>query len=161
MTNPVPFALPKQGNKAAPATSYRPGAWSFPRKGNDVSIIASHGQKADLAATHVTPLARARDRAEAIRALCGSESVVYACRLSGGIIKIGCSSRLDRRRRCIAAEAEVLGFIPGDFDDEAAIHGRLQAHVAHGREYYHPAPAVMAVVNAMRDRFNLPHLSAE
>lgn len=58
------------------------------------------------------------------------------------------------------AGAEILGFVPGTTDDEQAVHASLRPHVAHGVEYYHPTAAVMAVVNEMRDRFNLPHIAA-
>lgn len=105
-----------------------------------------------------TPDQRNRDRAAAIRALTGGEQMVYACRLVDGIIKIGCTGDLASRLRTVGSGAELLGFMPGDFADERAIHQTLTAHRARGREYYHPTPAVLAVVNEMRDRFDLPHL---
>ena len=93
-----------------------------------------------------TPAQRNHDRAQAIRALTGGEQVVYAARLPDGTVKIGCSGNLASRRRCIAPGAEILGFMPGDYDDEQAIHQTLKAHRARGWEYYHPTPAVLAVV---------------
>ncbi|MEP7738542.1 hypothetical protein ABKW28_12870 [Nocardioides sp. 31GB23] len=102
------------------------------------------------------PRIRAVDRASAIRALTMGEPTVYAVQLPDGTIKIGCSEHLDKRRRCIDPDAEVLGFMPGDFDDEAAIHAQLVEYRDHGREYYRPTSAVLAVVNRMRQRFNLP-----
>lgn len=119
-------------------------------------------QGTSLVASGATELRqnRCRDRSQAIRALCGGERVIYAIRLRDGVIKIGCTARLDRRRAWFGPDAEVVGFIPGDFDDERAIHDSLAPHVERGREYYRPEPPVLAVVNQMRDRFNLPHLAA-
>jgi hypothetical protein len=107
-----------------------------------------------------SPARRNRDRAQALRALTLGESVVYAIRVGDGTIKIGCSASLARRRRCVSSSAEILGFVPGGLDEEQAVHASLAAHRARGREYYHPHPAVLAVVNEMRDRFNLPHLAS-
>jgi hypothetical protein len=100
------------------------------------------------------------DRAQALRALTMNESVVYALRLNGGIIKIGCSASLHNRRRFVEAGAEILAFRFGTYEDEQAIHASLVPHRARGREYYHPTAEVLAVVNDMRDDFNLPHLAA-
>ena len=97
-------------------------------------------------------------RAQALRALAPGR-VVYAMELTNGVIKIGCTRNLDRRRKEVGRGAEILGFIPGDFDDEKAIHAELKPHRAHGHEYYQRTPEVLAVVNAMRDAYNLPHLT--
>lgn len=103
---------------------------------------------------------RWRDRAEALRELIGDNTVVYAIRTTDGLIKIGCSGSLWNRRTYFGRKAEILGFQFGDFDVEAKVHRSLKAHVARGKEYYHPTPEVLAVVNAMRDNWNLPHLDA-
>ena len=103
---------------------------------------------------------RADDRTSALNALTFGRSMVYAMRLPGGIIKIGCSAQLAKRRRSVHPEAEILGFIAGDQDDEQRIHELLVAYRARGHEYYHPTPQVLAVVNEMRDEWNLPHLVA-
>ena len=90
--------------------------------------------------------------------------VVYALRLSDGVIKIGFTRNLESRehgvRRQSGNATELLAFQPGTYDDEQAIHARLTEHVAHGREYYHPVPEVLAAVNEMRDALNMPQLSA-
>lgn len=104
------------------------------------------------------PLNRGRDRAEALRSLTAGRSVVYAMRLPDGTIKIGCSAQLWRRRCTL--RGEVLAFVNGTRIEEQAIHRTLTAHLARGREYYRPTPAVLAVVNDMRKRFNLPPLAA-
>ena len=43
----------------------------------------------------------------------------------------------------------------GTRDDEAAVHRLLVAHLARGREYFHPADEVMAVVNSWRTDLGL------
>jgi hypothetical protein len=93
------------------------------------------------------------------QALMSVGRVVYAARLTDGCIKIGCTSNLYQRLNQLAA-TELLGFTPGDFDDEALIHAGLVEHQARGREYYHPTAIVLEVVNEMRERFNLPALVA-
>lgn len=99
-----------------------------------------------------------RDRNAALRALQGCESVVYAMRVDGGIIKIGWTTQLVTRRENLVGQ--ILGFRPGDYDDEQAIHASLIEHRARGREFYHPTPEVMAVVNDIRGHFNLPAIAA-
>lgn len=107
----------------------------------------------------MTDRQRDRDRAEAVRALTGGQLTLYACRLADDTIKIGCTRELDKRRKKFGPGTEILGFMPGDYDDEQAIHASLVAHRAHGHEYYHPTPQVLDVVNEMRDHFGLPHLT--
>ena len=106
-----------------------------------------------------TPTKRGRRRAEGIHALVGAAPVVYALRLTDGTIKIGHTSDLAARRRHYVG-SEIIAFVVGEYDDEQAIHASLTAHRARAVEYYHPTPAVMAVVNQMRDTYNLPHIAA-
>lgn len=101
------------------------------------------------------------EQTRALRALtAGVESVLYAVRLPDGVIKIGCTTDLATRRLSYR-DGEILAFIPGTFADEKAIHKTLAPHVAWGREWYRPAPAVIAVVNEMRAHFNLEPLPYE
>lgn len=101
-----------------------------------------------------------RERADAIRALTANvDTVVYALELPDRIIKIGCTKNLVNRRRDFVGST-ILAFRPGTFEDEKAIHVDLRRHRARGREYYRRAPDVLAVVNEMRDHFNLPHIAA-
>ena len=93
-----------------------------------------------------------------LAALLHGQHVLYALRLEDGVIKIGCTKNL--ANRASGLHGNILGFRPGDFDDEKAIHDDLKAHRARGREYYHPRPEVLAVVNDMRDDFGLPHIAA-
>ena len=97
-------------------------------------------------------------RAQALRVLAPGQ-VLYAIELPDGVIKIGCTRNLYYRRRMVGRGAEILGFIPGDLDDEKAIHAELKPHRARGHEYYRRTPEVLAVVNRMRDAYNLPHLT--
>jgi hypothetical protein len=101
------------------------------------------------------------ERYVGIRALTATiPSVLYAVRLPGGTIKIGCTSNFASRLSSYGPDSEVLGFRAGDRADEQAIHKSLKAHLRHGREWYHPTSEVFAVVNDMRDDFGLPHLAA-
>jgi hypothetical protein len=93
----------------------------------------------------------------AVNALTHGQQVLYAIRCPDGAIKIGCTKRL--AIRSYQLHGQILGFTFGDFPDEAAIHDRLRPHLAHGQEYYHPTPAVMAVVNDMRDTFGMDHIT--
>ena len=100
-------------------------------------------------------LAESRTRAQALRALIGDRSVLYALRLDDGVIKIGCTKNLQMRRNHFG-DAEIIGFAFGDFEDEKALHKALVPHRHHAHEYYNPAPEVMAVVNDWREPFGLP-----
>ena len=104
-----------------------------------------------------TPKRRGRVRTQAIRAMTNGESVVYALRLLDGTIKIGCTRDLPKRRTAYD-RSEILAFRFGSLEDEQAIHAALVPHRARGREYYHPTPEVLAVINDMRSDFNLPAL---
>jgi hypothetical protein len=91
-----------------------------------------------------------------IQALTCGAHVIYALRLTDGTIKIGCTK--DLANRASSLQGKILGFRPGSFDEEAEIHATLKPHRARGWEYYEVAPAVLAVVNELRDHFGLDHL---
>lgn len=99
-----------------------------------------------------------RERFGALQSLVGDAQTLYAFRTRDNLIKIGCTRRLAKRRSEVKGK-QLLGFMPGDFDDEAEIHASLAPHVARGLEYYHPTPEVLAVVNVMREPFGLPPLT--
>mgnify|MGYP006888288391 FL=1 len=103
-----------------------------------------------------TPASRDIDRRQAIDALAEGSSMVYAMRLQDGLIKIGCSRHLAQRR--VQLGGEVLGFMPGDFEAAKKLHDELWACRAKGREYYHPTPHVVTVVNRLRRHHSLPPL---
>jgi hypothetical protein len=72
-------------------------------------------------------------RSSAVRAMKDIGPVVYAIRL-GDDVKIGW----------------ILAVMPGDLEDEQAIHARLVPFRSRGREYYHQTPEVLAEVNRLR-----------
>lgn len=83
---------------------------------------------------------------------------VYAVRLADGIIKIGWSQRMMKRLERYGKGADLLAAFPSSLEHERVIHSRLREYRAHGREYYHPTPEVMAEVNQLRALSNLPAL---
>ena len=115
-----------------------------------MSYRSSHG---------ITGLNETRLRNEALRGLQGDGLILYAVRCPDGVIKIGATGDVARRLKHID-HAEILALRYGTRADELAIHHSLKAHRHHGREWYHPTPEVLAVVNDMRDDFGLPHLAA-
>lgn len=107
--------------------------------------------------TRLLPYERHGKR-EALLALQQGRPMVYAARVEDGLIKIGCS--IDIYRRMIQLRGELLGFMFGDLDDERMIHETLAADLNHGREWFNPTPAVMAVVNDLRAGLGLEPLAA-
>ena len=93
---------------------------------------------------------------QALAAISAAGDVVYAVRLKDGLIKIGHTGRLHIRRAQL--QGKMLAFHFGTYEDEQAVHQALQAHTAHGREYYHPAPEVLDVVNEWRSDLGLPSI---
>lgn len=105
-----------------------------------------------------------RNGSDTYRARSAIGDVVYAVRLDD-VVKIGFTSDLGDRvhtLKCIngSRSAEMLAVRFGTEADEQAIHTRLIGHRARGREYYHPTPEVLAVVNEMREDFGLPPIAA-
>lgn len=87
--------------------------------------------------------------------------VVYAIRTKDQLIKIGFTGNLAARRRHLSTRREdMLGFFRGTLEDEQAIHAQLVPFRARGREYYHPTPEVLAVVNDMRADIGLSPIAA-
>lgn len=79
--------------------------------------------------------------------------VVYAIRV-GEVIKIGHTNNLAARCNRLQAD-EVLAFVPGTVADKKALHQRLSVDLHHAREWYYPTPAVLSVVNEMREQLGL------
>ena len=102
----------------------------------------------------------ARDAAQLLRG-----SMLYAMRVDD-LIKIGWTSMLltDRRDRikteCSASVVEILAFTPGTRADERDLHHSLANSVKRGREWYHPTPEVMAVVNEWRAQWGRAPIAA-
>lgn len=90
--------------------------------------------------------------------------VVYAARLTNGVIKIGWTTNFEDRLRYLAAQndqdVELIGFQFGTREDEQEIHAALRDHLHHGREYYHATEEVLHVVNQMRDALGMPPIAA-
>ena len=97
-------------------------------------------------------------RHAAMMAALDGQRLVYAARVEGGLIKIGCTAHL--YHRLINIKGELLGFMFGDYADEKALHETLLADLHHGREWFHPTPAVMAVVNDLRADLGLEPVAA-
>ncbi len=76
--------------------------------------------------------------------------VIYAIRTRDGLIKIGFTTNLGQRYSSLGSQRDILAWRPGSYAEEQALHDQLSAHVCRGREWYHPHPEVLAVVNAMR-----------
>jgi hypothetical protein len=141
------------------------GPSSFPRKGNDMTdaIWRNSGLPFGHAAHNIGRRKNTSlSRTAALHAL---GSVVYAARLADGTIKIGWTERFEDRLRYLShytkQDVELLAFRSGTFEDEQAIHRALNPHVIKGkREFYHPAPEVLAVVNEMREALRLPEIAA-
>ena len=87
--------------------------------------------------------------------------VVYATR-SGDRIKIGYSANLKSRLSDLGGRDGLLAFLPAaDMEAEAAIHRQLRGHAVERREWYAADdPAVLEVVNQMRDFLGLPTIAA-
>ena len=100
-------------------------------------------------------------RSDAFDALSSLGEVLYAVRTPDGLVKIGHTRNMrNRMHTVVLGETEVLAFKFGTRADEMAIHRQLSAHVAHGREWYHPTPEVMALVNSWREALGRESLAA-
>lgn len=96
---------------------------------------------------------------ECLRDLRGVE-LIYAIRCKDGTIKIGWTKDLYHRRRDLnMAFDAILAVRPGTYEDEQALHDRLNPSVARGREYYHPTPEVLAYVNDLRTTMGVDPIS--
>lgn len=86
--------------------------------------------------------------------------VLYAVR-TGGLIKFGFTTdAYERIRKYGDIRNSVLALKPGTRADETALHRSLRAHCAKGREYYHPTPEVIALVNEWRTALNFEPITA-
>jgi hypothetical protein len=81
-------------------------------------------------------------------------SVLYAAAIGGDVIKIGYTTdvvrRLDHLRSETGQGCRLLAIRFGTMDDEREVHQSLAAFRSHGREYYHPHPEVLALVDQWR-----------
>ena len=111
--------------------------------------------------TRISPRNRSErvEQTRAIKAITAGKHTIYAVQFPDGVIKIGCTGDLAARYNAYVADGgQIVGFRFGGFDDELALHKTLEPHRARAREWYHPTAEVLAVVNAMRESFNMPPL---
>lgn len=81
--------------------------------------------------------------------------VIYYLRV-GPLVKIGFTSNLAKRLKGYPPYTKILAWrTGGTVEAERAIHERLAEHTAAGREWYHPTPEVLAVVNEAREHCGL------
>ena len=99
------------------------------------------------------------------------EQFVYSLITREGAVKIGCSSNLMNRKKTIGfgGVRHFVGFRPGGFAEERAIHRTLGEHRIFGsREYYYPVVGLLPAINDMREwmgvepltRRDLPRLAS-
>ena len=85
---------------------------------------------------------------------------VYAVKAPDGTIKIGYTGNLKNRLSGLGGFKNILALdLCGTWDDEQAIHARLEGLSVKGREWYPPCDEVLGEVNTMRDRLSLPLLT--
>ena len=80
--------------------------------------------------------------------------MIYAAQRPDGIVKIGYTDSLTYRISGLQAKSGItllLGFRPGSWDEEMAIHARLAEFRAFGSEWYLPTPEVIAEADAIRE----------
>lgn len=77
--------------------------------------------------------------------------VIYFAQMRDGLIKIGYTTDLRKRRHGWEKGSRVLAFRYGTLDDELLIHQGLADSRAYGREWYRPTDEVMAEVESARD----------
>lgn len=113
--------------------------------------------------SRVAPLSALDDRTRLIRECLRDlkdVELIYAIRCQDGAIKIGWTKNINLRRKGLDTTFEALLAVrPGTYDEEQALHDQLHASVAHGREYYHPTPDVLAYVNSLRQALGIQPVS--
>ncbi|WP_242890232.1 GIY-YIG nuclease family protein [Actinomadura litoris] len=82
--------------------------------------------------------------------------VVYFIK-DADLIKIGHSGNLKNRRRAFTSNLDaILAVIPGDLALEQQMHERFASARAHRQEWYRPVPELVAYINGVRERMNVP-----
>lgn len=74
---------------------------------------------------------------------------VYYVRM-GDRIKIGTSISVHKRMRSYPPNAELLATEPGGYDVEARRLAQFAPHLADRKEWFHPAPELMAHIDSLR-----------
>lgn len=78
------------------------------------------------------------------------ESWIYIVRTRDDLVKIGLTTNLGGRLSAYGGWSTLLVAWPGDLRQERALHRRFVQARARGREYYYPAPGVLAFVDEQR-----------
>lgn len=88
--------------------------------------------------------------------------VIYFLRTRDDLIKVGWTEHLANRKAQLSIYGwdALLAVKAGTWDDEQALHRQLRPYLARGREYYHPVPEVIAVIDDVRSSFGLSLLAA-
>ena len=90
---------------------------------------------------------RRQSRASLLRDL---GPVIYFLRV-GGLVKVGFTRDLAQRLPDYPPDTALLAWRTGaTLADEQALHEQLSPHTAARREWYHPTPEVIALVNQAR-----------
>lgn len=71
----------------------------------------------------------------------------------GALIKIGFSAYLDERLRAYPPDSKILATHPGTPELEQCIHHKFFNHLAHGREWFTPAPTIDEHIQAVLEQF--------
>lgn len=81
---------------------------------------------------------------------------VYFVRTDDDLIKIGFTTKFHVRRLGLGVSWENLLLVRrATFAVEQELHQRFAQHVARGREYYHPAPEIIDLINDEREAMGL------
>lgn len=99
-------------------------------------------------------------RGAQIDAMAQLDSVVYAVLTLDGLVKIGRSENLRERMKFYRISGRdmtrLLVVFPGSLPEERMAQRVVAAHLARGKEYFHPHPDVIRWVNESRDRMGVP-----
>lgn len=125
--------------------------------GLDLPVFHTDGRmQAIIASQEAAPLPTHRQAMQALTAVYGA--MLYAFTF-GPYVKLGWTEHLDQRAYQLRSQAiaegydvpQILGFKPGTRAEELELHRGLATSVHHGREWYHPTPEVLAVINDWRE----------
>lgn len=82
---------------------------------------------------------------------------VYFIRTKDDLVKIGHTTNLAKRKGGFGVSWNaLLAVLPGTYEDEQVLHAQFVEHLERGREWYRPAPAILARINEIRARFGIP-----
>ena len=115
--------------------------------------IAENRRSIDALKAELLALIHRRDRLRDARER-RIPPVVYVLQREDGLVKIGTTHNLFARLKAHGRDHGALrlfGTLPGGTYEERALHRRFAAHLAEGREWFHPHDEVMAFAEGLRD----------